>query len=469
MKNQYNKLTFYVLLCTLSGLISCKKFVGVSPPITQLVTATVFNNSGAATSAVTNIYQQMYSNNESYNMALQTGYLGDELTNYSTLGFYIQTYKNSMTANGTTFGPWTNAYNYIYQANAVIEGLQNNAKINLKIQNQLTGEAKFIRAFWFFYLTNCYGDVPLVTSTNYKVNASIVRSDKNLVYQQIIIDLKDAQRLLDSNYVDASDTTSTSERIRPNKWAATALLARAYLYNKDYTNAEKQAGLVIGNTTMFSLVQDLNSVFLSNSPEAILQLGVPLPNYYDTPDGYYFILQGPPGDLQHQSISPQLLSAFEPGDMRKVDWIGSYTTTDGSNKTYYFPYKYKVYNSTAITEFNMLLRLSEQYLIRAEAEANGAGQGIDGAIKDLNSIRKRAGLLNYGGLATKDSVLVAILRERKVELFTEWGHRWFDMIRTGNINNIMGEPGNVCQSKGGTWSANWALFPIPQSERVKDP
>lgn len=66
-------------------------------------------------------------------------------------------------------------------------------------------------------------------------------------------------------------------------------------------------------------------------------------------------------------------------------------------------------------------------------------------------------------------MLQAILHERQVELFSECGHRWFDLKRTGSINNVMGEPGGVCSSKGGTWNLNKALYPVPQSDLSNDP
>ncbi len=165
------------------------------------------------------------------------------------------------------------------------------------------------------------------------------------VLQQVISDLNTATNLLSNNYVDASDATTT-DRVRPTKAAATALLARAYLYagdyNKsstDYQNAVTAASNVISNNT-YSLCSNLsgvNSVFLKNSSEAIWQLATPLPSSYDTPDGALFVLLAAPTSSQYL-ISAQLLSTFEVGDQRKVNWIGSVTI---NGTTYNFPYKYK--------------------------------------------------------------------------------------------------------------------------------
>lgn len=457
-----------LMILPVMGLLQlgCKKFVEVEPPNTQLVTASTFNNNATATSALVNIYRQMYNNLESYSMEVCTGLLGDEFTDYSGSVAAVGYYTNAMTADEVSYGPWNNPYNYIYQANAIIEGLQNNTAITPAINKQLTGEAEFIRAFWNFCLSNCYGDIPLATGTSYSVNRLLSRTPKPQVFENIIKDLKDAQSLLNENFVDASDTSATTERIRPCKWAATALLARAYLYNGDYANAEKESSSVISRADIFNLPDSLNEVFLANSPEAIWQLGIPLPNLINTWEGYNFILQGAPSN---QALSTRLVDAFEAGDQRRTHWIDSITTTDEPIATYYYPYKYKVFNDQNISEYTMMLRLAEQYLIRAEARAHGAGEGLTGAISDLNVIRHRAGLPDYSGTADQNSLLDAIFHERQVELFTEWGHRWFDMIRMGYADSIMGVPGNVCQSKGGTWSSDWKLFPISQSEIIRDP
>lgn len=453
-------LLFWVSIAVVPS--GCKKFVDAGAPPTQMVTLNVFKTATAATAALQNIYVQMYNTTEFYNLEYETGLLSDELKDYSGGSVAVQYYTNSLTSE-SYFGPWSNAYNFIFQANAILEGLQDNDAINPAIVRQLTGEAKFVRAFWNFYLTNCYGDVPLANSTSYTTNRTLARTLQADVYKQIIKDLTDAQGLLSDRFVDASDTTETVERVRPSKWAATALLARAYLYTKDYGNAEIQSTAVINYTQYFSLETDLNNVFKANSLEAIWQLGVPLPNQYNTPEGYFFILHGEPST---QAISDQLVNAFEPNDKRFTDWINSYTTPDMS-MTYYYPFKYKVFNDVTVSEYSTILRLSEQYLIRAEARAHGAGTGLPGAISDLNEIRNRAGLPDYSGTEDAVSVSSAILHERQVELFTE-GHRWFDLVRTNNANAVMGAPGNVCQSKGGSWSADWQLFPIPQADRSRN-
>jgi len=479
-KNGKGYAAFIFLLLIFSTFVligSCKKFVEIPPPNTQLVTTSVFANNSTATSAQIAIYAIMWGNDESYNMAANMGLYADELQNYSTVSNQIQLYTNSLPATAG-LGPWDNYYQYIFYANSVISGLQTTSGCSVAVKKQLTGEALFIRAFCHFYLANTYGDVPIVLTTNPNINSKIARSSRMQVFQQVIADLQSAQTLLNSNYVDGSDTVTTTERVRPNKAAALALMARAYLYLGDYSKtssyyvkADSAASAVITNSE-YNL-SPLSGVFLENSTEAIWQWQTPQPASVDTPDGDFFILEGAPSTDEYNSttISTQLLSSFEPGDQRLSNWIGS--ITEGGT-TYYYPYKYKVGNAYENQEYTMVLRLGEQYLIRAEGKAE---LGDPTAVNDLNAIRNRAGLPNYTGAMDKASLLTAILHERQVELFAEWGHRWFDLERavssglTVNAATVLGNPGNVCRYKGGTWSSNnyQLLFPVPQGDINTDP
>lgn len=448
---------FRIIILFIAGsALGCKKFVQIGPPQTELVTANVFDNNGSATAAQTGIYTQMFS--VSSNIALINGLLSDELTNYAAS--YQPVYINQMTAMDS-WGLWSNAYNFIYQENAILAALTNNHTLSPAIVQQLTGEALFIRAFWHFYLTNCYGDVPIVTTTDYTVNNLIHRSPREMVMQQIVTDLQKAAGLLNVNFVNADDTSTSAqtERVRPTSWAAVALLARAYLYQGNWNGADSAASVVIRNTSMFGLTA-LDSAFLKNSREAIWQLQTPTPVSLNisTDDGYYFILTAAPS---YVALSPQLLNVFEQGDARYSHWVDSISF---SGVTYYFPYKYKSTTtnySGAVKEYTMVLRLGEQYLIRAEAETQL--NHLTNAASDLNTIRARAAV-GATMASTQSELLTAVLHERQVELFTEWGNRWFDLIRMGAVDTVMGSPGNVTQYKKGSWVPTDTLYPIPQSE-----
>jgi hypothetical protein len=466
----------------------CKKLVEVSPPSNITVQPNVFTDNATAIAAVTGIYTNMtniytsstFSGNTS--ISLFSGLSADELTLYSgvTNHKHIGYYKNALSPNppnlSVGYEHWSPLYSFIYKCNAAVEGLSaatTNA-LDPAVKRQLTGEVKFMRAFFYFYLVNLFGDVPLALTTDYKVNSLLPRSPTTQVYQQIIADLSDAQELLSSDYLDVTLLKSSIERVRPTKWAAAALLARVYLYTGNYAGAENAATLVINNAGLFSLPAITNS-FLKNSNEAIWQLQ-PTTLYFNTEDARTFIIPstGLTDGINATNpvyISPQLLNSFETGDQRAVpgNWINVITigTTD-----YYFPYKYKnnleevsIISPDGMTEYLMVLRLGEQYLVRAEARAQL--NNIGGAQSDLNVIRTRVGLGNT--IANdKNSLLAAVLHERQVELFTEWGHRWLDLKRTGNIDRVMTVV-TPLKANGAPWRNYQQWYPLPTEDLQKAP
>ncbi|MDR3712312.1 MAG: RagB/SusD family nutrient uptake outer membrane protein [Puia sp.] len=452
------KLFFAFCLLSVLFQVGCRKFVQVSPPATILVESNVYSTPASAASVLTSIYDNMAQGGLSegiYSISFLEGLQADELTNYSSDPVLSQFYINALTSMPNAYF-WTELYQEIYVANAAIEGVTGSTALSTSLKQQLIGEAEFMRAFLHFYAVNLYGSVPLVTTTNYLTNNTIKPSSSADVYAQIVSDLTDAQTKLSANFLAGDAQTTTTERVRPTQWAAEALLARVYLYEGKWDSAEAQATTVINNSALFSL-DSLSNSFLMNSTEAIWQLEAANPGY-NTLDGYDFILTGPPGSsVSPVAIDSFLLNSFEPGDERFSNWLG----VDSSTGTkYYYPFKYKSGNyGDPVTEYLMVFRLAEQYLIRAEARAH-EGTNLSGAASDLNVIRTRAGLPNTSASLQTD-LLYAIYHERQVELFTEWGHRWFDLKRTARIDSVMGI---VTPAKGGVWNSDWSLLPIPQSE-----
>jgi hypothetical protein len=449
---------------------SCKKLVTVDPPVTEITGASVYSSDATAAAVLTGLYTNMSSAGTGDGLTSISEYGGlsaDELSVYGSSSFpYYYYYVNALTSNNTGYSDfWNNIYPIVYTTNSAIQGLTLATALTPSIKQQLLGEAYFMRAFCYFYLVNLYGDVPLITGIDFNGNSVAARTPQSLVWVQIISDLKNAQTMLSSNYLDGSIVNITQERVRPTSWAATAMLARSYLYTEKWDSAASEATALINNNAVFNL-DSLNDVFLDTSREAIWQL-LPTISGQNTPDAALFVLpsSGPDGMGYPVYLDTVLVNTFEPGDERRINWIDSVVV---GPTTYYYAYKYKVnVNPSPVSEYLMILRLGEQYLIRAEAEANnGPANNIAAAIADLNVIRARAGLSPYSGGTDQPSVLAAILHERQVELFTEWGHRWFDLKRTGNVNAVMGL---VTPEKGGTWSSDWQLYPITHYELQHDP
>ncbi len=466
----------YAVFFLLIFQVGCRKFLEIEAPPNSVFSSSVFSNDALATSAVLAVYNGMIESSSarfasgSGSISLLCGLSSDELQNFSIDISQREFYTNSLQANnGSSYLLWVNLYKYIYDANAILEGLNESKQLSLPVKKQLEGEAKFIRGLCLFYLVNLYGDVPIVLSTDYKVNSTAGKRSAGEVYRQIVLDLSDAKEGLDGNYLDAANV-KTTERVRPTKYVASALLARIYLYIKDYANAEKEADLVINQTSMFSLLE-LNEVFLKNSKEVIWSLQPVIPQY-NSYDGLTFILVSVPSNV---SLSDHQVNVFEPGDRRKISWIGSVTS---AGQTYYFPFKYKVRflptAATPPTEYHVVMRLAEQYLIRAEAKIN-LGR-INEGVSDLNILRNRARatptttvpnpLPLLSESLSKEEALTALEYERTAELFTEWGHRWFDLKRSGKADVIMPA---ITHLKGGEWKPEYKLYPIPQTEIDRNP
>jgi hypothetical protein len=468
-RQKFVGLSFLIVLITCVG---CRKLVDIVPPPTRITGDNVYKNDITATAVLTGLYAQIsrsaYTGNTGFaNIGKLAALSSDELILWNGINnLSLQAYySNSLVETETSSSGseiWNICFSNIYVCNSAIEGLTESTTLTPTVKQQLLGEAKFMRALFYFYLTSFYSDVPLVLTSDYTVNRLLSRSPVADVYQQIITDLKDAQDLLSAQYLDVSLLKSTAERVRPTKWAAAALLARTYLYNGDWANAETQSTVVINNTILYDTVP-LNSVFLKNSKEAIWQLQ-PVNANWNTEEARAYIIPatGFSGNNPY-ALSTFLFNSFQPGDQRRVNgnWIKSISL---SGTTYYYPFKYKsATTGAAVTEYLMMLRLAEQHLIRAEARAQ-LGK-ISEAQADLNLIRKRA-RLSATTASTKGALLNAIEQERRVEFFTEWGHRWLDLKRSGNVNQVMNA---VTASKGGSWESTDQLYPIPIYDLQRNP
>lgn len=478
-----NKKTYKVL--SLSFLIivfcACKKLVEVDGPATSVSSKDIYNNDATAIGALTYFYADLSSGfltdpGSLNSVSCITGLSGDELTYYNlagnnTLSKYFENALTSSAIIGSDY--WTETYRKLYQVNAAIEGLTLSTSLNQSVKRQLLGEAKFLRAFYYFYLVNLYGDVPLVLSTDYTENALIAKTPKTKVYEQIVQDLKEAQILLSEQYLRGDAVTSypngVEERIRPTKWAATALLARVYLFLKEWSNAESQVTSILQNTAQFGLV-DIDEVFLKNNKEAIWQLQ-PVRLGYNTMDGDLFVIPAEGPSFMHPVyLNTTLINSFEMGDKRREKWTGK-VVVDGN--TYYYPLKYKLIYSSAIgnpvSEYPSILRLAEQVLIRAEARAQQGN--LSGAMSDVDLIRVRSNLRPFqeiGPNIGKDVLIREILKEKQIEFFSEWGHRWFDLKRTGAIDQIMSIV-TPQKANGGIWKSYQQDYPIGQNELRNNP
>jgi len=464
------------LLCSLMclNICSCKKLIEVDNPRNLIVAEQVYASDLTASAVLTGIYSDMTKNgifNGPYSITRFCALSADELVSNTPGGDLLTfVYTNALTNQGGELRFWSDLYAYIFRANAAIEGINASGKLSPPVKAQLLGEAKFIRALMYFYLVNLYGDVPLLTGTNVQANFTIPRTSASSVYSQIIKDLTEAQNEVASNYVGGDAKTTTMFRVRPNKAVVAALLARVYLYQEKWSDAEQQSDKVIADASYQLGTPD--QTFLLTSTEAIWQLQ-PVALNENTYEGDANILfsggpfdpDGPSYDRNGKSVylSKFLFNAFSNNDLRKTVWIDSVTVT-GVN--YPFTYKYKARGQAPRTEYLVMLRLAEQYLIRAEARAKLSKiAGSDGALSDLNRVRQRAGLPDFSS-TDPVAVLQEVALQRRLELFMEFGHRWLDLKRTGKVNEVMQD---IAPKKGGNWQPYKSLYPIPVDEIRKTP
>lgn len=440
------------------SLLSCEDYLEVDAPDHKIVSEAVFNNDETAQSAMQGIYhylfQAAYSGGYENSVTVLAGLSADELecirdNNLTLLEFE----KNEiLPSNNRNFSLWSSAYNIIYMCNSLLEGIENSGSLSDSVRSSLEGEAKFVRAFSYFYLVNLYGDVPLILTTDYRSNARAERIDEGEIYDQIQLDLTDATTLLESQYRDG-------DRSRANLFAAVALNARVNLYLENWQEAENLSNQVLNGDNLYELSEDLSKTFLANSNEAIWQVS-PMGGggvFTNTNEGLVFLFHPFFPSMTKIRLTEDLVNSFQEADRRFQNWIGFNEKTSS-----YFSFKYKDNSSMGnITEYSMVLRFAEQYLIRAEARA--MQNNLTGAIADINKIRNRAGLpliseTNPG--MSKDQVLELILEERRKELFTEWGHRWLDLKRTGKASEVL--------SDNPFWENTDVFYPIPEEELQKN-
>lgn len=424
-------------------LTACAKLTDLEAPKNELTTDKVFADTASAKAAIFNCYVQL------------------ERGQYPLFNKYLATYTDEIVSNNLqdwnqsrlpateTFNQnnWSELYSVIFQCNMALEQLDLSAKIPAALKTQLATETKFLRAYSYLMLTCMYGMVPLITSTVVDETRITLQSDSVAIYNFILNDLNEASAGISTAYPGAG-------KIRANKAAVTALLARVHLFQRNWAMAESLATQLISSGN-YTPLEPLAGIFKAGSKESILQLSSQTGFIQEATGVVPSSATAVPSFFFNQNF----YNSFEAGDLRKNAWIGTNTVTaSGTTTQYRYPAKYKnrVANTTS-PENLTILRIAEQYLIRAEARAHqGKLIGAGSALEDLNVIRARAGLSQVSP-STLPEVLTAIYNERRHELFFENGDRFFTLKRTGTIQTVM-------SAAKSTWLTTAKRLPIPQNE-----
>lgn len=447
---------YTVMLVLLSVGQGCNKELALSPA-DKLPTDEALSNITGVNAAVNGMYAGMRS----------TDYYG---RNYLILGEVTGDNVYLSTSNGNRFipswklswvvsdpdvtGVWNRAYAVILRANNIINSIPVISDGTTEEKNFAKGQALFVRALAHFDLLRFFAEpyvigggaslgVPVITK--FEVG-SPARNTVDQVYAQIIADLTEAKSIL------AEDINNP---FNAGSYAASALLARVYLYKGDNAAAIAEATRVINAGYVIQPANSLADFY--NTPgtkEDIFTLKIldiqtagsdNLGQMYRKP-GY--------GDIR---VSPDLVNVLEPGDARSV-FISAFNGSPSEFQNN----KFTGQQGIAGLNSPKILRISEMYLVRAEAYAKEGN--YTAAVADVNAIRTHRNLAALQNVAN-DAVLTAVLREKRVEFMFE-GHRYFDLLRNKlDIVRNCSTPGQVnpirCTVEA---TSNTAIFPIPQRE-----
>ncbi|MEK6478418.1 RagB/SusD family nutrient uptake outer membrane protein [Catalinimonas sp. 4WD22] len=393
---------------------------------------------------------------------------------------------------------WRGIYKLIANANLVLAEVPDITPMDEAQKSRILGEAKFIRAWAYFYAVRLWGDVPLVLLPQSASSEDFFpsRTPTAEVYDQIVNDLIDAENA-GLAWTDITGRVSQS--------AAKSLLSKVYLtmagqplnlgaeYYQLAANKSKEVIDNAGPIDLFDTYMEVHDETLGNQVEHIFMLqynnlvasnpmGNMFPNF--KPVSY----RGPSGT---GSTVPtfSFYESYEEGDLRTVDQEGYFYTTyyengNGVRFDLGAPYIFKHFNviangiqgvpGTAQDNLNVpMIRFAEVLLIYAEAQ-NEVGGPTAETVNALKRVRDRAGLTTpaVGGF-TQDTFREAVWRERWHEFCYE-GITWFDMVRLRQVynettNGFDDFVGHVNLSSNQPLQAKHLLFPIPIQEMLNNP
>ncbi|RFS24501.1 RagB/SusD family nutrient uptake outer membrane protein [Chitinophaga silvatica] len=416
--------------------VSCSKLLNTDPQ-TSISDEEAIVDGKSAQAALTGVYDGLQRYASSQIIALDLA--GDNVVNYNNQNIVVATKTAASTGGG-----FSSIYTMINRANFVITKVPTlaDALFATGQKNQILGQAYFLRALGYFDLVKTYGGVQVVLDP--LKYTGIKRSTKDQTYDQVLSDLDKAEQLL----------TETVNRNIANRFSVYALKARLYLYREQWDKAAEYATKVISNNN-FVLVKPFSSFFTGkNTTESVFELAFSTANKNTFFTNWLSAAEGGRRDyVPARDFTALLLDATKAGSRRSLikqlpdaSWeVVEYGKQDGTSSIF-------------------ILRIAEQYLIRAEARVKQATPDLKGAVADLNEIRGRADLISFELTTTTKpaEVLQAIESERRYELAFE-GHRFVDIVRTGRAAEVFGP-----YNKQLTDSKFW-IFPIPASAVLNDP
>lgn len=430
-------------LALLTALSSCSNFLDVKP-LESISDAETINDQTSALTALRGVYSAL-ADGGYYGTSFQSiGYLSGDNIVWTGSQSQVQEFINKRVSadNATISAAWIAIYRTINRANNVLAKVPavTDPALTAALKNQYLGEAYAIRALAYFDLARTWGGVPLITSPtiNPTDNLGIKRSTVADTYAQVIKDLDAAEPLL----------PATTDRYRVTQKTVFALKARYYLYQKNWAKAEEFATKLIGDPTNYRLVKPYGTFFQADArgtAESVWEVF-----YNGTTEVNAHRGQWQPqttGGTRQWAPNDALVALLNNpavGGNRSV-----LVARDNQNRWYG-----NLYYRNPASDPSYIFRIAEAYLIRAEARAQQ--DKLPDALTDLNAVRDRAGLTALTATTTKDTVLLAIENERRVEFALE-PHRWFDVVRTARAEAVFG-----------LTDTNRFVLPIPVQQLLSD-
>lgn len=385
----------------------------------------------------------------------------------------LNDYKGLDNTNITRVGDmWAAFYQAIRNANIVIARTPKGSNLTQAQINKYVGEARFLRALWYFFLVRNWAGVPIRTENN-SDSANLVRSTQQQVYDFIVQDLQFAE----ANLLDAPRAVGA-----PSIWSAKTVLADVYMQMKQYDKARDKALEVI-DSKKFSLVNvavanDFDKIFgpeANNTSEEIFYIkysrtpsgqGFAYPQYTHYPNSGYY----PPGGFYtfySDAEKNPFIKAWDKNDLRySFNW---YVQTFGLGPTTILNKKFSDRTTTTAggNDYPMY-RYADVLMFYAESAAQAAGAPTVDGMEKLNMVHRRAygknplvadpltdfSLVTYPTLA---SFVNLVVRERAYENMGEAKH-WFDLKRLGIAAST------IQSVKGITMAEKHLLWPIPSIE-----
>ncbi len=364
--------------------------------------------------------------------------------------------------NGYLEKIWKHYYEGITRANYLLY-YGNDISMDPDLRARIIGEAKFLRAYFYFNLVNIFGEVPLklIPPLNSDL-INIAKSSTAIIYEQIEKDLIEAQDVLPLAYGGESNAG------RITKGATMGMLAKVYLYQKKWAETLSAIDALdeLGIYSLVPLYSDNFSEASQNNVESIYEiqhlsgqipkLGSHLNQFFGAPNGngYYFNVPTPEFVEEFEVLNDSIYDPrldYTVGRAGET-WINGEPFDPTWSPTGFLQKKHLQSNLEAPVSGDaglnyVYLRYSDILLMKAEVlnELNRPGD----AIIPLNKVRTRAresylfdnqlnngnpeiptGLLPQIELASQAIIRNRIRHERRVELGFEF-HRFFDLIRYG--------------------------------------